>query len=498
LCSPSALDWIVMDNLSLNILNGASGHENSAMDLSAPVFVLCMGRTGSTLLRFLLDAHPDLACPPETSLPMLCGQLAVVWSLIEGAPLSQQRGDTPRPEAQANETPRPEAQANETPRPEAQANETLPGVPAAAIAGIRKTMDMMIRPYLVRRGGKRFCDKSLCTARFADLLLRVFPDATFLCLFRHPMDMIRSALDACPWGLTGYGFDTYIAGSPGNAVMALARYWLDEASAIAAVADKYPQSCYRLRYEDMVSDPEDVAAKVFDFIGVPRVPGISEKCFTSEHERFGPADHKIWRTSKITSASIGEGESIPVGLIPPPLMQEINKLATQIGYAEIDGEWGTPGSTGGTSGTGGGTSGIPASRLLADRLAAGLAEVDGAVAARWAASAPGAFMLVMRARPGGYEAQWSVNVTEAGLDLVAGLEDPDWSIIGSPRAWDAVLSGDVNLATALRRCDLRYCDQGENDLVVGDARISMMAVLLGLPSPVPDRHTAPGVMPVPS
>ena len=60
-----------------------------------PVFVLCMGRSGSTLLRFLLDAHPDLACPPETSLPALCRQLAVVWSLIEGAPLSAERGDAP-------------------------------------------------------------------------------------------------------------------------------------------------------------------------------------------------------------------------------------------------------------------------------------------------------------------------------------------------------------------------------------------------------------------
>jgi len=32
-----------------------------------PVFVLCNGGSGSTLLRFVLDAHPDLACPPETN-----------------------------------------------------------------------------------------------------------------------------------------------------------------------------------------------------------------------------------------------------------------------------------------------------------------------------------------------------------------------------------------------------------------------------------------------
>src|SRR6266487_2865622 len=95
-----------------------------------PVFVMCNGRSGSTLLRFLLDAHPDLACPPETNLPGLCAQLATVWSLIEGAALSVNRGDEP------------------------------PDIPAAAITGIRRTMDMMVGSYLVRRGKRRYCDKS--------------------------------------------------------------------------------------------------------------------------------------------------------------------------------------------------------------------------------------------------------------------------------------------------------------------------------------------------
>src|SRR5713226_4495167 len=107
-----------------------------------PVFVLCNGRSGSTLLRFLLDAHPELACPPETNLPGLCVQLATVWSLIEGAPLSANRGDEP------------------------------PEVPEAAIAGVRETMDRMVGSYLARRGKKRYCDKSLGTARYAPLLAR--------------------------------------------------------------------------------------------------------------------------------------------------------------------------------------------------------------------------------------------------------------------------------------------------------------------------------------
>src|ERR1700729_3206956 len=119
--------------------------------VAAPVFVLCNGRSGSTLLRFVLDAHPDLACPPETNLPGLCVQLATVWSLIEGAPLSANRGDEP------------------------------PEIPEAAIAGVRETMDRMVGSYLERRRKSRYCDKSLGTARCAELLLRIYPEAKFVC-----------------------------------------------------------------------------------------------------------------------------------------------------------------------------------------------------------------------------------------------------------------------------------------------------------------------------
>jgi protein-tyrosine sulfotransferase len=35
---------------------------------SGPAFILCAARSGSTLLRQVLDAHPQIACPPELNL----------------------------------------------------------------------------------------------------------------------------------------------------------------------------------------------------------------------------------------------------------------------------------------------------------------------------------------------------------------------------------------------------------------------------------------------
>jgi hypothetical protein len=435
---------------------------------SDPVFVLCMGRSGSTLLRFLLDAHPDLACPPETSLPAMCGQLAVVWSLIEGAPLSANRGDTP------------------------------PEVPDAAVAGIRHMVDEMTGSYLARRGKKRFCDKSLGSAQFASLLMRIYPGARFLCLYRHPMDMISSGLDACPWGLNGYGFDAYIGSSPGNAVMALARYWLDNATVIAAVEGQHPDRCHRVRYEDLVTAPDETAQEIFAFLGVRPVPGIADSCFSGEREQFGPGDHKIWATSKVSADSVGRGESIPVGLIPPPVVAGINDLVGKLGYLPLDEEWGTPGMSGDPRapetiratvrppGRPGGPGGADeAAAALHDRLRDGLARIDERFSSQWGPCRGERFLVVSRPVAAGAEGEagWLVDLSDRTICRY----DPDadgaeWTIIGSPQAWSAVLAGEVNLHAAVRHCELRYCDPGGDGPFDAQIRIGMLADLLCLSS----------------
>src|SRR5438067_867005 len=40
--------------------------------VGAPIFILSNPRSGSTLLRFLLDAHPSICCPGELRLGAIC------------------------------------------------------------------------------------------------------------------------------------------------------------------------------------------------------------------------------------------------------------------------------------------------------------------------------------------------------------------------------------------------------------------------------------------
>jgi hypothetical protein len=456
--------------------NGSSGHGSAAAmeQRPDPVFVLCMGRSGSTLLRFLLDAHPELACPPETSLPALCGQLAVVWSLIEGAPLAPERDAAP------------------------------PRVPDPAVAGIRRMLDEMTGSYLGRRGKQLFCDKSLGSARYADLLTQIYPGAKFLCLYRHPMDVIRSGVDACPWGLNGYGFDQYIVGSPGNAVLALARYWLDNASVIHEVEKEKPDHCHRVRYEDLVEDPEGVMQEIYSFIGVQPAPGVAEACFSGDRERFGPADHKIWATSEISGDSVGRGESVPAGLIVPQVTEAINELAATLGYLPVDAEWGTPGRAadprvpdtirGRATSSAGGSA--PGAQALEEGLRARLESTGERVAGQWEPCPDKKFLLVARTASGGAETQWLVDAAartitmEAAEDHTADDHEVDdqqnddddvtWSILGTPQTWDAVLTGQLNLQSALRHNELRYCPAGDDSPIVSQTRIEMLADLFGL------------------
>jgi hypothetical protein len=452
-----------------------------------PVFVLCGGRTGSTLLRFLLDAHPDLACPPETNVPALCGQLATVWSLIEGAPLAQERGDEP------------------------------PEIPDAAIGGVRETMERMLGSYLARRGKKQYCDKSLGTARFSYLMQRIWPQTKFICLYRHPMDVIASGLEACPWGLNGYGFDQFIAETPGNSVHALARFWLDNAATIFAAQEEYGERCIGVRYEDMTEDPQATADAIFSFLGVDPVPDIAEACFAAERERFGPADYKIWYTSRISTDSVGRGWTVPAGLIGPAVRQAINEMCGKLGYVPVDDHWGTadrpadlripiqpeePEAAEGEEAPEEREVVIATRQRLIDpefgkdfgkRLEAGVAKVDDGFVRRWSPCGEDSFMVVATAdNDSGLDARWWVDLKAKTVTFIeqgrptetdeAEESESGWDVIATLERWEDLVARRSNVSVELRRHGIRYCALDDSGPIIADTRIGMLSDLLGLAS----------------
>ncbi len=179
-----------------------------------PVFILTASRSGSTLLRFILDSQPDLACPPETMIGSACvSMIRLFYSLEQSG--SAERTDISAP----------------------------PDISPEGLKTIREVLDNAYDRYLERRGKRRWCDKSLDTYQCADLVAKVYPEARFICLVRHPVDVIFSGARNCPWGVSRYGFDPFVAQYPGNTVVAIGAYWISCNQAILEFHDKNPDRC---------------------------------------------------------------------------------------------------------------------------------------------------------------------------------------------------------------------------------------------------------------
>lgn len=275
-----------------------------------PVFILTASRSGSTLLRFILDSHPDLACPPETMIGSACVSMIQFFYSLE------QSGAAERTDISAP-----------------------PDLSPECLKELRQVLDNAYTRYLEQRGKKRWCDKSLDTYQYAGLLLKIYPEARFICLVRHPMDVIVSGTSNCPWGVSRYGFDPFVVQYPGNNVAAIGAYWLSCNQAILEFHENNQERSMMVRYEDLVTGPEEVMAAVLDFIGASPAPGITRACFTVAHESRGPGDEKIWFTDRVSADSIGQGVVVPPTALPADKRSAINEILTKLSYRTIDDGW---------------------------------------------------------------------------------------------------------------------------------------------------------------
>jgi hypothetical protein len=436
----------------------------------SPVFVLSASRSGSTLMRFILDSHPDLACPPETDVTTACALLMRTWDVLgkaiagEGAEAAGQPG-SPR-----------------------------------ALAAIRDTVDGIYGRYLRRRGKRRWCDKSLGSHHEAELAARLYPEAKFICLYRHCMDVIASGVEACPWGLHRFGFDGVAAQYPGNSVTAVGSYWLAAVRSIMAFESSHPDACHRVRYEDLVTAPEETAAAIFSFIGVEPVPDIARACFQTPHEGNGPGDEEIWFTSGITADSVGRGVRVPAAGLVPEVRQGVNEMLGRLGYLTVDDEWnalvgrvdvradaaeGEQVPAGGRAGPSGEPEAVV--RAIGDRLRSRSDDELAEACAIWPAVAGQTVAIVAESTNGDHaELRWGFPALAGGLHRPATSPADDGpagkpvcTIIADPATWHALLSGETNLVIELTAGRLRCTNRRDGHRIRSD-EIHATGWLLGL------------------
>ena len=301
-------------------------------------FALIVGaaRSGTTLLRLILDAHPEIGCPAEAGLPALMAHMAGVWMTVEADVIGDQLGEDPGalpPEQVGNKA------YGENGGPErGRRRDATHGLPAAGREWIRAAVLEPMRRYTERDGKRLYVDKSLDSVYHVQLARELFPSLRCVLAFRHVMDTVASGIEASPWGFNAYGYAPYVNASPGNTVAALANYWLGHVTAALNWEEAHPDLCHRVRYEDLVLRPDDTVARILRFLGVEEDLTVLQRPFHREHAN-GPGDYKVMHTSEVHAASIGHGKRVPVGMLPPPLLEAVNEKLQVLGYDPLSQAW---------------------------------------------------------------------------------------------------------------------------------------------------------------
>lgn len=259
-----------------------------------PVFLLGSPRSGTTLLRLLLTAHPELVIAPESSF--------VTWFQGSFGDWSVSDCDSERRSTFVSEL------------MDARKFETW-GLAAADIdARIRDTRpetyaELVTIPYVmysesIGKPGAQWGDKNNVHMDFVPELAALFPDARFLHIVRDVRDCFVSGADIRALDSSS-PYKPNLSADPTE----FARAWDDQNKrALAALAERAPDSWGSIRYEDLVVDPRATLSPILENWSI----GWSDAMLSFHEEnrkrQLEPAETSEWKTlvsEPVTDSQVG-------------------------------------------------------------------------------------------------------------------------------------------------------------------------------------------------
>lgn len=200
------------------------------------LFVISAPRSGSTMLERMLEAHSMIKGGPEPHLLTPLAHLGL-WANVDKAPYDH-------------------VLAAESQRLFV---EQLPNGEADYWRACRAYCDVLYGQFLSGSGKSIVLDKTPAYALILPFIARVFPDAKYVVLTRHPIATFSSFANSF--------FDgDYRVANEYNPI--LDRY----VPALAEFLRRTDVSFFHIRYEDLVQDPETHMERMYQFLGVPHEP----------------------------------------------------------------------------------------------------------------------------------------------------------------------------------------------------------------------------------
>ena len=221
-------------------------------------FIVAPFRSGTTLLRLILDSHPEIAAPPET----------FIFSQIL-APLRDERMT--------------------------RAMWNLGYHRDALALALGDCARGFLEGYAASKGKRFWIEK---TPAYVDLLPELheaMPDAKYIMLYRHPCDIVASMAERS-MVVTQPEIACHRPNHPSDLVTYCA-FVADQHQKMRAFQHSRPERSLELRYERLVAAPEDEIRAVCAFLGVSYTPAMLD--FQKARHDTGFGDEKIYQTTGI-------------------------------------------------------------------------------------------------------------------------------------------------------------------------------------------------------
>jgi len=199
-----------------------------------PIFVVGCPRSGTTLIRVILDSHPNICCGPETNLVKnmenFREKISERWKMLASYGVEEQ----------------------------------------AMNQKIKEILLLFMEHYTKSKSKKRWAEKTPDNIFHVDFIDELFPDCQFINIIRDGRDVVCSYKER--WG--------------SKTIFLAIKNWNRSIELTHRYRTKFNKDRYmEIRYEELVTRPERETKKMMQFLGEEWIPNLLT------HHKI---DHDFW------------------------------------------------------------------------------------------------------------------------------------------------------------------------------------------------------------